>query len=227
MAHSQDSLVDITRAAHEHLDEGELEKAIESFERAAKEAEKVEDASVKLPCFLNAGACFVSAGQYERGLELLEAAVSLIPQAQEDAEIETDGHATSSQKPDLETAADVHYILGVASEGLKDYARARNEFQRSFELYEKSTVNRQQAADALSSLAACCRATGEREQEIAHLSRAQQFYGEAKDYKAEAVACADIARAYLSLDRREECKEHLGKAKLISFRIEDQKTQGT
>jgi len=214
----RDTLIEITRIAHEHLEKGELEKATEHFERAATEAESVEDSDLKISCFLNAGACFVSLGQYDKGLRLLESAAGAIKAAQGDTEEGGSPHMLAS-------SADVHYNSAVACQGLRDYGRAVREYATCVELYEKAGY-RQQAADALASLAACHRESGQREKEKASLVRAQQLYRELEDHRGDAIVCTDMARACLSLGETEQCKQMLSRAKVICSRVDDQKTQG-
>lgn len=218
MSRGRDTLIDITRIAHEHLEKGELEKATEHFERAATKAESIEDLDLKISCFLNAGACFVSLGQHEKGLRLLESAASVIKTAQGDTEEGGNPHMLAS-------SADVHYNSAVASQGLKDYERAARDFQACVELYEKAE-HRQQAADALASLAACHRESGEREKERACLAQAQQLYRELEDHRGDAMVCTDMARACLSLGKTEECRQMLSRAKVICSRVDDQRAQG-
>lgn len=214
----KDTLIEITRVAHKHLEKGELEKATEHFEKAATEAESVEDSDLKISCFLNAGACLVSLGQYDKGLRLLESAAGVIKTVQGDTEEGGNPHVLAS-------SADVHYNSAVACQGMKDHERAAREYQACVELYEKAGY-RQHAADALASLAACHRESGQREEERACLIRAQQSYRELEDQRGDAIVSTDLARVCLSLGKTEECKQMLSRAKVICLRVDDQKAQG-
>ena len=220
MSVSKEPVMGLLQTAHEHVQEGKLQKAAEHFERAAKAAESAEDSDLKISCFLNAGACLVSLGQYEEGLVYLGSAASIIATVH----AQQDGEEGDLQQV-LEASADVHYNSAVAYQALNDYEQAVTEFQTCIELYEKSN-HQGNAAEVLSSLALCHREAGRPENERACLARAQSLYREAGDSSGEAVVCADMARAYLRAGKNEECKQMLSTAKMICLRVDDQKTQG-
>lgn len=209
-----------TQAAHEHLNKGELEKATEQFEKAANDAE--ETISARISCFLNAGACLISLGDYKKGLSCLEAAASIIS-AQNPSELQC-----MDEKEDreiLDATADIHYNSAIAYQALSDYDRAVTEFQQCIDLYEKSN-QLQNAAEVLSALASCNSEAGEHEKEIDCLVKLQGMYKQLGDNGGEAMTCAALAKAHLRAGRKGECRQMLSMAKLISVRVDNHKLLG-
>ena len=213
------------QAAHEHLERGELQKASECFERAAKELESSDIIKMKISCFLNAGACLVSLGEYRKGLECLGSAASIISVQSSYESHEVDGSAYENDREILEASADVHYNSAIAYHALRDYEQAIGEFQHCIDLYEKSEYI-QNVAEVLTALASCHREAGQPENERACLTRAQKIYKQLEDSSGEAMSCATLARAYLREGREEECKQMLSTAKMISSRMDNRKLLG-
>lgn len=212
---SESSLNELTRLAHEHLQNGNLQKAMEHFESAVEKSEGVADISVKISCYLNAGACLVSLGQYERGLSFLESAAGVI---------KTNGGDASAQT--LEVSADVFYNTAVAEQGLREYNRAVTNFKSCIDLYVKAG-SKQQAAEGFVSLAICHKEAGDAHKEIACLTNAQRLYNELGEYSHEALVYVDLAKAYLSIGRQDDCKRMLSTAKMMCLRLDEPKIQGT
>ena len=210
------SLNELTRLAHEHLQNGNLQKAMEHFESAVEKSQGVDDISVKISCYLNAGACLVSLGQYERGLNFLHSAAGII---------KTNGGDDASAQT-LEMSADVFYNTAVAEQGLREYDRAVTNFKSCIDLYVKASM-KQQAAEAFASLASCHKEAGEAHKEIACLTNAQRLYNELGEYSHEALVYVDLAKAYLSISRQDECKKMLGTAKMMCLRLDESRIRGT
>lgn len=222
MSVGQESMPHVMQVAREHLEKGELQKAAKYFERAATESESSETTELKISCFLNAGACLISLGQYKKGLVCLTSAADIIS-AQSSADLQKGNEGDDKEM--LKASADVHYNSAVAYQALRDYKKAVKEFQQCIDLYEKSGYL-QNAADIFSTLALCHREAGQPESEMACLTRVQGLYKELGDNSGEAMTCAYMARAYLRVGRKEECKQMLSTAKMISLRMDDQKTLG-
>lgn len=214
------SLNRLTQLAHEHLQKGDLTKAMEHFESAVKRSREVGDSSVKISCYLNAGACLVSLGQYKRGLSFLESAASVIKTMDLEGEGESspDAHA-------LEVSADVFYNTAVAVQGLREYEKAVANFKLCIDLYVKADA-KQLAAEGFTSLASCHKEVGHTDKEIACLMCAQQLYSDLGDCSNEALVYVDLAKAYFRIDQRDECKQMLSTAKMLCLRVDDPKVQG-
>ena len=208
-------------AAHGHLNKGELEKAAKEFEKAASDAE--ETINVRISCFLNAGACLISLGDYEKGLVCLESARGLLsaPPPPPDSRIKS----VEEDREMTEAVADVHYNSAIAYQALGDYDRAVPEFQQCLALYEKYD-RPQRASEVLSALASCHCEAGQHEKEIVCLAKLQVVYRGLGDSGSEAVTCATLAQAHLRAGREEECRQMLSMAKMISIRVDDQNLLG-
>ena len=203
----------LTRLAHQHVEKGELELAMKHFVSAVERSKEAEDSSVKLSCLLNAGACLVSLGHYQQGLELLHSAADL-----------TDDHVTSPPST-LEMRADILYNIAIASQGLKEYDKAVTSFKESIELYTQANST-QHTAESLVSLASCHKERGDSEGELVALGKAQEAYRELGECSGEALAAMDLAKACLRLGRVEEGRKCLGQAKMLCLRVDDPKIQG-
>ena len=212
------SLNHLTRLAHEHLQKGDLQTAMKHFETAVEQSKSVEDASVRVSCYLNAGACLVSLGQYKRGLSFLESASDIIKTFEESS-----GVGESVQM--LEMSADVHYNTAVAAQGLREYEKAVASFKSCIRFYAKAG-SKGHAAEAFSSLASCHGEAGSIDKQLACLTSAQQLYNELGDCSNEAVTYVELAKAYLSSEKEDECKQMLSTAKMMCLRVDDAKIQG-
>lgn len=202
----------VLQTAREYLEKGELHKAVEYFERATKESETCVSTKSKISCFLNAGACLISLGKYRKGLVYLGSAANII----------------STQSPvdqDKEVVADIHYNSAIAHQSLRDYEQAVDKFQQCIDLYIQFGYLHN-AAEVLSSLASCHLEAGQPENERACLTRARALYKQLKDHSGEAMVCANLARSFLRVGRKEECKQILSTAKMISLRVDNQNHLG-
>ena len=211
------------QTAHEYLKEGELQKAAEYFEKAANESQSSDTAKKKVSCFLNAGACLISLGEYSKGLDCLSSATGII--SAESTDESHDGSAEETDGEILEASADIHYNSAIAYHALRDLEKAVGEFEQCIDIYEKSE-HFQNAAEVLTTLASCHREAGQTENERTCLTRAQRIYKRLGDSSGEAIACVTLARAYLREGKEEECKQMLSTAKMISSRVEDLKILG-
>ena len=232
------SINELTRLAHKRLQKGDLQGAMEHYERAVEGAKLTSDPIVKISSYLNAGACLVSLGHYRRGLGLLESACKLLKKTgiiafDRDTEldhIQKKSSPMSQAKPRdhqlLEMGADVYFNTAVAAQGLHDYKKSTSCFKISIDLYLKAGT-KQHAADGFSSLAGCYQETDQLEQEIASLASAQQLYNELEDSGNEAMMSVELAKVYLRVGRKEECKQMITTAKLQALRVDDPRTQGT
>ena len=229
------SVNELTRQAHKRLQKGDLQGAMEHYERAVEGAKSTSDPTVKVSSYLNAGACLVSLGHYRRGLGLLESACKILKKAgitASDRDTELDCIAlsspTSSKTKDrqlLEMSADVYFNTAVAAQGLHDFKKATSCFKTSIDLYLKAEA-KNHAADGFGSLAGCYREAGKLDQEIASLVSAQQLYNELEDSSNEAMTCMELAKVYLRVGRKEECKRMIATAKLQALRVDDPRIQG-
>lgn len=207
----------VMQTAHEYLEKGELQKAVEYFERAAKESETSLTTESKISCFLNAGACLISLGQYKKGLVYLGSAANIIS-TQSLAESQKENE--DRNKEVLEVSADIHYNSAVAYQALRDYEQAVNKFQQCIDLYIQSGYLHN-AAEVLSALASCHLEAGQPENERACLTRAHSLYKQLNDHSGEAMVCTNLARAFLRVGRKEECKQMLSTAKMICLRVDN------
>ena len=213
---SKFSVNELTRLAHEHLQKGNLQKAMEHFESAVEQSKGIGDDGVKISCYLNAGACLVSLRHYKKGLSFLESAANIVKT------LNTNGDTCSQT---LEMSADVYYNTAVAAQGLHEYDEAVSNFKSSIDLYVKAG-SKQQAAEAFLSLASCHKGAGEAHKEISCLTDAQHLYNELEDYSREALVNVDLAKAYLSTSRQEDCKKMLSIAKMMCLRVDEPKLKG-
>ncbi len=216
---SKVSVNQLTRQAHEHLRRGDLRKAMEHFEGAVEQSRGVEDLKVKISCYLNAGACLVSLGQYKRGLSFLESASTIVKSIGEEEE------ESVGRKDMLEMSADVFYNAAVAAQGMREYEKAVSSFNSCIERYLKAGL-KEHAAEAFSSLASCHREAGQTDKEVTILASAQQLYNEVGDCGSEALVCVDLANAHLSCARKEECKQMIGQAKMLCLRVDNPQIRG-
>lgn len=231
------SVNELTRLAHKRLQKGDLQGAMEHYERAVEGAKLTSDPTMKISSYLNAGACLVSLGHYRRGLGLLESACKLLKKTgivafDRDTELDriqqTKSSPTSSKPRDrqlLEMGADVYFNTAVAAQGLHDFNKSTSCFKISIDLYLKAGA-KNHAADGFSSLAGCYREAGQLEQEIASLASAQQLYNELEDSSNEALMSVELAKVYLRVGRKEECKQMITTAKLQALRVDNPKIQG-
>ena len=231
------SISELTRLAHKRLQKGDLQGAMEHYERAVEAAKLIGDPTLKISSHLNAGACLVSLGHYRRGLGLLESACKLLKKTgivafDRDTEldrIQPKSTPTSSKPRDrqlLEMGADVYFNTAVAAQGLHDFKKSTSCFKISIDLYLKAGA-KNHAADGFSSLAGCYQEAGQVEQEIASLASARQLYNELEDSGNEAMMCVELAKVYLRVGRKEECKQMVTTAKLQALRVDDPRIQGT
>lgn len=211
----------VMQAAHEYLDKGELAEAAKCFERAANEVKGSSETNIA--CFLNAGACLISLGEYKKGLICLESAASIIFSQSATESEEKDGE--NDGKDMLEVSADVSYNSAIAYQALGDYEQAVVKFEQCTDLHEKAG-NSRSAADMLNTLALCHREAGQTDKEIDCLTRVQGMYRQLGDCGGEASAYASLARAYLRAGREAECRQMLSTAKMISSRINNKKVLG-
>ena len=230
---NQTSVVDeMTRQAHRRLQKGDLQGAMEHYEQAVKEAKSSSDLTVKVSSYLNAGACLVSLGHYRRGLGLLESTCKILKKV--GVTHATSGHdhiasRPSSSKPEshhlFELSADVYFNAAVAAQGLQDFKKAVSNFKICIDYYMKAGA-KGHASEGVSALAACYREVGQLDEEISSLLSARQLYYELEDVSNEAMTCMDLAKVYLRVGRKEECKEMVAIAKLQVLRVDDPRVQG-
>lgn len=217
---TKSSLNKLTRLAHEHLQKGDLQGAMQHFDSAADQAKSVKDTDIKISCYLNAGACLVSLGQYKKGLGYLDSASRIIKslKLEESETVTADSHL-------LEMSADVHYNIAAAAQATSDFDKAISSFDLCITLYTKAG-SKIHAAEGLSALATCYQQAGEFEKEIESLKYSQELYNELGECSSEAMVCVDLAKAYLRVGNKDECKMMLGTAKMLCLRVSDQRVQG-
>ena len=228
-AHAQhaSTVNELTKHAHRRLQKGDLQGAMEHYEQAVQEAKSLSDPTVKISSYLNAGACLVSLGHYRRGLGLLESACKILTKCG----VTTSTRESSPASPKLkdahllEMSADVHFNAAVAAQGLQDFEKATSSFKICIDHYLKAEA-KSHAAEGFTSLAGCYRETGQLDEEISSLLSAQQLYSELEDSSAEARSCVDLAKVYIRVGRREECKRMLATAKLQAMRVDDPRILG-
>lgn len=208
----------VLQTAHEYLKKGELHRAVEYFERATKESDTSVSTKSKISCFLNAGACLISLGKYNKGLVYLGSAANIISTQ---SPVDFQKGNVDRDKEVLEITADIHYNSAIAYQSLRDYEQAVNKFQQCIDLYIQFGYLHD-AAEVLSGLASCHLEAGQPENERACLNRARALYKQLNDHCGEAMVCVDLARSFLRVGRKEECKQMLSTAKMISLRVENQ-----
>lgn len=227
------SVNELTRQAHKRLQKGDLHGAMEHYEQAVEGAKLTSDTMLKISSYLNAGACLISLGHHKRGMCLLESACKLLKRAgittfDKDTELDRTTPTSAKHRDHklLEMGADVYFNTAVAAQGLHDLKKATSCFKISIDLYLKAGA-KNHAADSFSSLARCYQEANQLEQEIASLVSAQQLFNELEDSSNEATTCMELARVYLRVGRKEECKQMVATAKLQAMRVDDPKLQGT
>lgn len=229
------SINELTRQAHKRLQKGDLQGALEHYERAVEEAKSGGDLVAKISSCLNAGACLVSLEHYRRGIDQLEAASRLLKKAGvtvSGTKVESTGHehqsspAKSQEDRDLfSISADVHFNMAVAAQGLKDFKKATRSFKTSIDHYLRAGA-KSHAADCFTTLAGCSREAGQTSEEVTSLVSAQQLYSELEDVSNEAMTCVELAKVYLRIGQKDECRKMLAMAKLQAMRVDNQTVQG-
>ena len=200
------------------VNEDDYQGALERFQSALEKAETLSDnehPKLKFACLLNLGACLVSSGKAGRGLNMLETALALLESEQEitsceeekESEIITEG-----------SRADLHYNIGMASHVLGDFERAVEGFKHSIAEHMK-IGDKKQAAEVFRTLANCHQEGKQYDSQIACLLSAQRLLEEEGEEEREALVCADLAMAYYTAGRDEECQQMLTTAKMKSLRL--------
>ena len=217
---TRSTLNKLTRQAHELLQKGNLQGAMQHFDSAADQAKNIKDTNIKISCYLNAGACLISLGQYKKGLGYLDSASRIIKS------LKLDENETFT--PDfhlLEMSADVHYNIAAAAQATNDFERAISSYELCVTLYMKAD-SKIHAAEGLSALAECYKQAGMFEKEIECLRNSQELYNELGECSSEAMVCVELAKVHLRVGNKEECRVMLGTAKMLCLRVDDQRTQG-
>ena len=139
------------------------------------------------------------------------------------------GSRPTSSKPKnlhlFELSVDVYFNAAIAAQGLQDFKKAASSFKVCIGHYMKAGV-KNHAAEGFSALASCYREAGQLDEEVGSLLSARQLYYELEDVGNEAMTCMDLAKAYLRVGRKEECKEMVATAKLQVLRVDDPRVQG-
>lgn len=210
------------QAAHEYLEKGELQKAAEEFQSAAKSDEA--SPKTQISCLLNAGACLVSLGDNVKGLACLTSASTIIS-SRPPAGSAVNGEIDKDKESVEVMAADVHYNSAIAHQALKSYDQATQEYQTCLNIHEKSE-NLQTSIDILSALAACHGEAGQFDREVSCLEKAQDVSRQLGDSGREAGVSAALARAHLKAGREADCRKMLSTAKMVGSRLDDKKILG-
>lgn len=228
---------ELTKTAYNLLDSGDNERAIEYFESAAEMARDVGTTSAVVPSYLNIGACLVTQGELRRGRRFLQSALKLL-RSQSSKSESKDQTSRSDYRPltpspslkrggaiaedvALRMFADIHYYLGKAHQGMKDYEKALAHFQMSMNLSLNEPSSTGHAAESLTHLSHCYREMGDIDKEMDSLKRAEELYHELGESSNEAGICIELARIYLREGRTDDTKEMLSTARMLCQRIEN------
>ena len=213
----------VMQAAREHFERGELQKAAEEFQRAAAAVEKESD---KASCLMNAGACLVSLGSYEKALACLDSAGSLlIAESSDRLPVEEDEATSADGRKVSEVLSDVLHNSAIARRALGKREEAIHNFGRCLELRERSG-DVKSSAEVMEALAECHREAGDVDKEISYLEKARGGWQSLGETGREAIACGGLARAHLKAGREADCRQLLSTAKLIGSRAEDRAILG-
>jgi tetratricopeptide (TPR) repeat protein len=206
---------ELTKIGNEHLLHHRYQEALKEFQAALSLTESIEQPKLKISCILNAGACLITIGEMQRGINLLQSALSLLdsfPSGENESE-----HLT--------TRADIYYNIGVGNHRLSDHTQAAVQLKQSIDLYMK---NGQQstAGDAFCALALCYKDSGNVNQQEMSLLSAMELYQQVGDVGNEAMTCIELAIAYQCSKNQEKCLQMLTTARILAARLEDQILHG-
>lgn len=224
----QCGLIELTETAYNLLDSGDNRRAVEYFERAAKIAREGGNASTVVPCYLNAGACLLSQGNFQRGRIFLQSALKLL-RSRSLREVRENQMSSLSSKtagsiPEdaaVRMSADIHHYLGVAHQGMENYQKALAHFQISVKLYTTDHSSYGQAAESFTHSSHCYSHMGDIEKEMSSLKRAEELCHQLGDSSNEARTCIGLARVYLREGRSDDMKQMLSTAKMLCQRVEN------
>ena len=228
-------LIELTEASYNLLDMGDNEKAVEYFEKAAKMSMELGNASAVVPCYLNAGACLISLGKFQRGHRFLQSALKMLRNQRAEREDQNSrnnfGRPTSScsskltgstpEDATVRMSADIHHYLGVVHQAMEDYQKALAHFQLSAKLYIKDQSCSGQAAESFTHSSHCYHQIGDLEMEASNLKKAEEIYHQLRDSYNEARICMKLAQIYLGEGRSNDSKQMLSSAKLLCQYVEN------
>lgn len=217
------SAKELTKLAYVQLQRGNTRRAVDFFESAAKKAKGEGDISALVSCHLNAGACLISQGQLEHGVQFLQSALELVKTQLRANKDSRGGEKNTSTITTL--SADIYYNLAIAAQDMNKTRKATSHFKASIDLYLK-VGSLLHAAESFVCLANCYRRKEEVEKEVTCLVSAQQLYHDLGDVYHEASSCMELARTHLRHGETGQCREMLSTAKMLCHRVDDHKLQG-
>ena len=209
------------------LKSGETQEALSHFQTALSISETLQNKPrLKLSCLLNAGAVLITTGEHQRGISLLQSALSLldsIPNRQTETHTGDDPESRDQWSPD-QIRGDIYFNLGLANGGLGEASLAATQLKQSIDYYMKagSFVT---AGDVFATIAMFERERNNHKEQVGCLLSAQRLYQDGGDQTKEIMVLTDLAIAYQTGGKREECVQALTRAKIMGLRLDEPKSQ--
>lgn len=225
---------ELTSQGGNALKSGQIKEALSHFQTALSASEAIPDnPRLKLSCLLNTGAALVTTGEHQRGISLLQSALSLldsIPNRQTDPHTLANGISSNKEdltpntlSPDL-TRGDIYYNLGLANDSLGEFSLATTQLKQSIDYYVKGGAL-SSAGDVFVVISSREKERKNFKEQITCLLSAQRLYQDAGEQSKEILTLTDLAIAYQTGGKREECIQSLTRAKIMGLRLDDPKTQ--
>ena len=225
---------ELTSQGGDALKSGQVKEALSHFQTALSVSEAIPDnPRLKLSCLLNTGAALVTTGEHQRGISLLQSALSLldsIPNRETEPHTVENGISSnggdlslSTLSPDL-TRGDIYYNLGLANDSLGEFSLAMTQLKQSIDYYVKGGALAS-AGDVFVAISSLEKERNNYKEQITCLLSAQRLYQDAGEQSKEIMILTDLAIAYQTGGKREECIQSLTRAKIMGLRLDDPKGQ--
>ncbi|XP_019856666.1 PREDICTED: tetratricopeptide repeat protein 28-like [Amphimedon queenslandica] len=224
---------ELTNQGGDALKSGQMKEALSHFQTALSVSESIPDnPRLKLSCLLNTGAALVTTGEHQRGISLLQSALSLLdsipnrqtdPHTLENGISSNGGDLTSNTSPDL-TRGDIYYNLGLANDSLGEFSLASTQLKQSVDYYVKAGAFAS-AGDVFVVISSREKERRNFKEQITCLLSAQRLYQDSGEQSKEIMTLTDLAIAYQTGGKREECIQSLTRAKIMGLRLDDPKAQ--
>lgn len=230
----EDKVKELTAQGTQCLDIGQTRDALIHFQAALSLTETIDRPKLKLSCLLNTGAALVTTGEHQRGISLLQSALSLLDSIpNHDKKTTEEGNEDETPKDDSKhnnwspdyIRGDIYYNLGLANEGMGENSLAVTQLKQAVDYYIKAKQP-SIAGDVLYTLSSCFKTHRDYKQQVTALLTAQQLYNESCDPNKEIACFTELAIAYHAMGKREECLQMLTTAKIMGLRLDNAKAQG-
>ncbi|KAM4663110.1 tetratricopeptide repeat protein 24 [Discoglossus pictus] len=173
---SQAEIEELTKAGHKALLSSDFQDALASFKKAFLLSLSTKIKTVQRACAFNLGAAYVEIGKPEKGVEFL-----LKSQPKDGEEGEHTG--------------DLHFNLGMAYEGVRDFPKALEHFRKAASLYKPSSQKNE--ADTHMKMAHCYLGMKDTERAASCFQEAGESYMEAEKLDMAALALNEAANYML------------------------------